>query len=230
MWTGTPTVGAALVEADGAGTAVGASGRGRGARRVDMGTEVDPLVVRAAARGDQRAFADIVELYDDRLRALAYHLLRDAEATRDALQDAYVKAYLGLPSFRGESGLGTWLYRIVYTTCLNHLRSAARRPRPVEQDDDRSRPPGAAHRDHADEVQAALDLATLLLALPVEQRAAVVLVDAQGLGYARTAAILGVPVGTVASRVAGARTKLRAALSADREQSRAGSTVGRREG
>ena len=215
-------------ERPGAVAVVGAAARcGRGGCGVDAATEVDPAVVRAAARGDRGAFGDVVACYDDRLRALAYHMLRDAESTRDALQDAYVKAYLGLPSFRGESGLGTWLYRIVYTTCLNHLRSAARRPRLIARDDGQAPSDAAAQPDHADEVEAAVDLASLLLALPVEQRAAVLLVDAHGLGYARTAAILGVPVGTVASRVAGARARLRAALSADREGLPAGPANGR---
>lgn len=179
--------------------------------------DVAPQVLCAARDSDHLAFAAIVEHYDDRLRALAFHLLRDREATRDALQDAYLKAYLGLPAFRGESGLATWLYRIVYTTCLNHLRGDARRAAcDVPLDD------AASHAqrllrdsagDPAEEVPAAIDLAALMDTLSPEQRAAVVLVDAQGLGYARCAEILGVPQGTVASRVASARAKLRTALA-----------------
>jgi RNA polymerase sigma-70 factor, ECF subfamily len=182
--------------------------------RSTLGTsEVGPEVVQAARRGDHQAFAAIVEHYDERLRALTFHLLREREVARDALQDAYVKAYLGLPAFRSESGLGTWLYRIVYTTCLNHLRSAVR-VRQLDDGGDRGKmPPAEARGDLADEIAAAVDLAALLQSLPPEQRAAVILVDAQGLGYARTAEILGVPQGTVASRVASARAKLRRALA-----------------
>jgi RNA polymerase sigma-70 factor (ECF subfamily) len=151
--------------------------------------------------------------YDDRLRALAFHLLHDPEATRDALQDAYVKAYVGLPGFRGESELGTWLYRIVYTTCLNHLRSTARRPRPASAHPDVHQELDEAGYDPADTVASALDLEVLLRSLPPEQQAAVVLVDAHGFSYAKTAEILGVAQGTVASRVASARVKLRRALA-----------------
>jgi RNA polymerase sigma-70 factor (ECF subfamily) len=175
--------------------------------------EIAPEAVRAAGRGDHQAFAAIVEHYDDRLRALAFHLLHDDDVTRDVLQDAYVKAYLGLREFRGESGLGTWLYRIVYTTCLNHLRSASRRPRPAAGADRDRQPLAGTGGDPAEEIPAAVDLAALLRSLPPEQRAAVTLVDAQGLGYARAAEILGVPQGTVASRVSSARAKLRRALT-----------------
>ncbi|MEI6726986.1 MAG: sigma factor, partial [Actinomycetes bacterium] len=79
-----------------------------------FGGEAGGTAIAQARRGDHGAFAALVTHYDDRLRALAFHLLGDPEATRDALQDAYVKAYVGLPGFRGESEIGTWLHRIVY--------------------------------------------------------------------------------------------------------------------
>ncbi|HMK91669.1 MAG TPA: RNA polymerase sigma factor, partial [Thermoleophilia bacterium] len=181
--------------------------------------ELSPETLAAARRRDHAAFALIVEHFDARLRALAWHLLRDEQTLRDVLQDAYVKAYLALPGFRGDADLGTWLYRIVYTTCLNQLRGEARRPHPVGGggagggEPDRLAAADPAVPDVAEGVAATLDLASLLAALPVEQRAAVMLVDAQGFGYAQAAAILDVPQGTVASRVASARAKLRAALA-----------------
>lgn len=184
-----------------------------GTRSICSAAEVAPQVLRAARDGDHQAFAAIVEHYDDRLRAVAFHVLRDREATRDALQDAYLKAYLGLPAFRGESGLATWMYRIVYTTCLNHLRSAARHMPPDGTVDHALLSRAEPGADPADEIPAAVDLAALIQTLSPEQRAAVVLVDAQGLGYARTAEILGIPLGTVASRVASARAKLRRVLT-----------------
>jgi RNA polymerase sigma-70 factor, ECF subfamily len=179
------------------------------------GSEVADTVIAAARQGDHQAFTALVSHYDERLRALAFRLLHDPEATRDALQDAYVKAYVGLSGFRGESELGTWLHRIVYTTCLNHLRSTARRPQPANVDSDAHGGPDEAGRDPADTVASALDLELLLQSLPPEQRAAVVLVDALGVGYEKAAEILGVAQGTVASRVASARAKLRRALAAD---------------
>ena len=176
-------------------------------------SEIAETVIAEARRGDHGAFMALVARYDDRLRALAFHILGDPEATRDALQDAYVKAYVGLPGFRGESDIGTWLHRIVYTTCLNHLRSTGRRPRPAGEGPDAQEGRDEAGRDPADAVASALDLASLLRSLPPEQRAAVVLVDAFGMGYRQTSEILGVAQGTVASRVTSARAKLRLALA-----------------
>src|SRR3954447_22883970 len=85
-------------------------------------TEIDRRVVDRARRGDDRAFAHIVRHYDDGLRALAYRLLGDRTRMDDALQEAYVHAYRALPRFRGDSSLGTWLYRIAYNACLDELK------------------------------------------------------------------------------------------------------------
>jgi RNA polymerase sigma-70 factor (ECF subfamily) len=86
--------------------------------RSDLGA----AVIDGAKRGDQHAFALLVKHYDPGLRALAYRLLGDPDRMDDALQEAYVKAFRGLSSFRGESSLGTWLYRIVYNACLDELK------------------------------------------------------------------------------------------------------------
>jgi len=227
LWTcgAVPTVLRAANRGAGVGVAEPSPADASSTRSTRRAAEVAPQVLCAARDGDHQAFAAIVEHYDDRLRALAFHVLHDREATRDALQDAYLKAYLGLPAFRGESGLATWLYRIVYTTCLNHLRSGARGAAlDVPSDvagDHVAGPSGEVGGDPADEVPGAVDLAALIHTLSPEQRAAVVLVDAQGLGYARTAEILGIPQGTVASRVASARAKLRRVL-ADGDDASAG--------
>jgi RNA polymerase sigma-70 factor (ECF subfamily) len=180
---------------------------------VRPGSEVAETVIAQARRCDHRAFTALVSHYDDRLRTLAFHILGDPEATRDALQDAYVKAYVGLPGFRGESSIGTWLHRIVYTTCLNHLRGTSRRPQLADAGTDAQAGRDEAGRDPGDIVASALDLAALLRSLPPEQRAAVVLIDALGMGYRQTGEILGVAQGTVASRVTSARAKLRRALA-----------------
>ena len=182
----------------------------------DERADVDRVPVErqlaAARNGDRDAFVAIVDHYDERLRALAFHMVRDRESTRDVLQDAYVKAYVGLPGFREDADLGTWLYRIVYTTCLNHLRSVSRRPQATGDDPAPALERLGGRRDPSGEVDASLDFAEVLRSLPPEQRAAVVLVDAWGLSFARAAEALGIPQGTVASRVSSARAKLRSAL------------------
>ena len=164
-----------------------------------------PPVVRAARRGDHRAFTRLVDLYDDRLRALAFHLLGSREAMDEALQETYLNAYRGLPQFRGEAGVGTWLYRIAYTTCLQRLR----RPERLEPtDEERLEALAPPSSDLADDVALRDEVRRALGALTPAQRAAVLLIHRDGFSYANAAEILDVPVGTVASRVAAARTTL----------------------
>ena len=83
--------------------------------------EIDEQTISAARRGDGEAFVRMLKHYDSRLRALAFRMLRDPVLMDDAIQDASIKAYQSLRSFRGDSGVGTWLYRITYTTCLDYL-------------------------------------------------------------------------------------------------------------
>jgi RNA polymerase sigma-70 factor (ECF subfamily) len=169
--------------------------------------EIDGAVLGRAQRGDHGAFHEIVDHYEARLRVLAYHLLRDADLMNDALQDTFVRAWAGLPGFRGDAVLGTWLHQICYRICLDYLRGQKVRPAGVELADDLADPTddvdGLALRD---QVNAALGR------LPVEQRAVLLLVDREGYDYATVAAALDVPVGTVASRLSLARAAMRRAL------------------
>ena len=161
--------------------------------------------------GDADRFAHLVAEHDRPLRALAFRLLGDRQAMDDVLQEAYAKAFRALPQFRGESATGTWLYRIVYNACLDHLRRERRlAEQPLETGLPATPDPGesAARREA---------LAAALAALAPDQRAAVLLVDAEGLDYAAAARVLGVRVGTVASRLSRARASLRRALAAEPE-------------
>jgi RNA polymerase sigma-70 factor, ECF subfamily len=170
---------------------------------VDIGA---PVIDRAQ-HGDQEAFAAVIRHYDPGLRALAYRLLGDRDLMDDVLQEAYVKAFRALPRFRGESRLGTWLYRIAYNACLDELRRSYRTEEvPLEAE-----VPSRAG-DPGDVAARSRDLAQALAALPSEERAAVLLVDAQGFDYRESARILGIPEGTVASRLNRARASLRIAL------------------
>jgi RNA polymerase sigma-70 factor, ECF subfamily len=172
-------------------------------------TDIDAAVLERAKRGDQGAFASVIKHYDPGLRALAYRLLGDVDRMDDALQEAYLKAFRNLSSFRGESRLGTWLYRIVYNTCLDEL---ARSKRVVQLPlEDASDPPDAG-TEFAEAVADRSGLAAALAALTPEERAAVFLVDAQGFDYRSAGNVLGVPEGTVASRLNRARAGLRRAL------------------
>jgi len=166
---------------------------------------LDELASRRARRLDADAFVELVLRSDRRHRRLAFRLLGDRDRMDDVLQDAYVRAFRALGSFRGDAALETWLYRIVYNACIDDLRR--RRPSGELPLDDRDAPDlaPAAPEDR-------LDLAAALAALPDELRAVVLLVDAEDLSYAEAAEILGVPAGTIASRLNRARAHLRAAL------------------
>ncbi|HET6474877.1 MAG TPA: sigma-70 family RNA polymerase sigma factor [Thermoleophilia bacterium] len=171
--------------------------------------EIDARVVAQASHGDRAAFTAIVHHYERRLRVLAYQILQDPQAMDDALQEVFVAAYAALPGFRGDAALGTWLHRITCNVCLQSLRTASRRPAiaddPPEDNDLPAREETAAVIDRA-------VIAEALTALPAEQRILVLLVDRDGYDYRTAADLVGIPRGTVASRLAGGRAALRNAL------------------
>ena len=185
----------------------------------DDGREIGATILDRARRGDQEAFATLIRHYDPGLRALAYRLLGDRDRMDDALQEAYVKAFRALPRFRGQSRLGTWLYRIAYNACLDEL---GRSRRVVQFPLDGVTEPAQPGPDPGDVAALRGDLARALAALPVEERAAVLLVDAQGFDYRDAGRVLGVPEGTVASRLSRARAALRSALGDAPEGAREG--------
>ena len=136
-----------------------------------------------AQRGDDRAFREIVDHYETRLRLLAYQMLGDSEQMNDALQDTFVKAYRALPGFRSESALGTWLYRICYRVCLDCLRRGGSAPDVVPLDEELA--------DTADETERyglRQQIKAAMAALPVEQRIVLLLVDREGYDYASAGA------------------------------------------
>lgn len=165
----------------------------------------DAELLRAHAGGDRYAFDTLVRRHRDRLWAVALRTLRDPEEAADALQDALISAYRAAGSFRAESAVTTWLHRIVVNACLDRIRRRAARPT-VALPEHGPEPPDA--RDRMAERDTAMAVESALGELPVEQRAAITLVDIQGYSVADTARILGVAEGTVKSRCARGRGKL----------------------
>ncbi|CAA9218198.1 MAG: RNA polymerase ECF-type sigma factor [uncultured Corynebacteriales bacterium] len=166
----------------------------------------DVELLRAHAAGDPRAFEEIVRRHRDRLWAVALRTMREPEEAADALQDALISAYRAAGAFRGDSAVTTWLHRIVVNACLDRIRRRQVRstvPLPEEG-------PGepADGRDRMAERDTALAVEAALGTLPVEQRAAITLVDIEGYSVADTAAMLGVAEGTVKSRCARGRARL----------------------
>jgi RNA polymerase sigma-70 factor (ECF subfamily) len=161
--------------------------------------------IRPADQPDTEEFLALVREYDLRHRRLAYRLLGDRDRMDDVLQEAYARAFRALPRFRGRSGLATWLYRIVYNTCIDELRrSGARKEISLEEWRERG--------GRRDDVEQRLDLEAALASLSPELRAVVLLVDADELSYEEAAEVLGIPAGTVASRLSRARDTLKGAL------------------
>lgn len=165
-----------------------------------------------ARQRDPHAFAEIVRIHEPRLRPLVYRLLGDGDRTDDVLQEAYLKAFRALPTFKGESTVSTWLYRITYNACMDELRRG-RSVVPLSASDEASEQP-SSRPDPAEVAMERQDLAVALAALAPELRAVVLLVDADGLAHAEAAFVLSVPPGTIGSRLHRARAALRSALEA----------------
>ena len=166
----------------------------------------DERLLESARGGDHAAFTTLLRRHDDQMRALAWSVLRDRSAMDDVLQDAYLKAYRNLDRFRGDSRFSTWLHRIVYRTCLDHLRRRREVVGLVDDDD----PPGPAGPQG--DVDERLALQQALETLDPETAAALVLVDRDGHSYEEAGVVLGIPAGTVASRLHRGRRALRAGL------------------
>jgi len=165
---------------------------------------VPSSVVEAARGGDADAFMAIYDAYEPRLRGLAFRTLGDPGLIDDAMQEVAVKAFLGMPHFRGDCAVGTWLFQITYRTCLNLQRGRARVvPLPNVEllaEDETA--------DPAETVLLRIELAAALASLTAAQRAVVFLVLEEGLDHHTAARVLGVPPGTIASRLSAARAAL----------------------
>jgi len=190
---------------------------------------VDPSDLEAvtrAAGGDHGAFRVLVERYQDRAYGLALRVMRDEEQARDVVQEAFLKAYRSLDRFEGRSGFYTWFYRVVMNLCID-----AKRRRPpggmVEWDEARAleAPVGSGFdavdpvRQRASGPAGDLERAELretirraIEALPDDARQTLLLREVDGLSYSEIATSLGVPKGTVMSRLHHARRRVRALL------------------
>lgn len=175
---------------------------------------VDQQLVERAQRGDKRAFGLLVEKYQRKLARLLSRLIRDPGEVEDVTQEAFVKAYRALPSFRGDSAFYTWLYRIGVNTAKNYLVAMGRRAptsTEVEAEEAEGYESGELLRDIntpeslllskeiAGTVNAAID------ALPEELRSAIQLRELEGMSYEEIAKLMDCPIGTVRSRIFRAR-------------------------
>jgi len=164
----------------------------------------DRELLSAHCAGDPDAFGEIFRRHRDRMWALALRVTRDPDLAADAVQEAFIAAFRGADSFRGEAAVTTWLHRIVVNSCLDRLR----RVRPVVQLPDADLNVLADTHDHHHSVDVRLDIRAALEQLPEGQRMALILVDIHGLKIAEAASVLKVAEGTVKSRCARGRAAM----------------------
>jgi RNA polymerase sigma-70 factor (ECF subfamily) len=197
------------------------------AARQERASPTDADVVARARQGDHDAFRILVERYQERAYRLALRVLRDEEWARDVVQEGFLKVYRSLDRFEGRSSFYTWLYRVMMNLCLDAKRRD-RGDRHVEWDDGAALAPDPAGPDAASELhqdqegpEGSLERAQLrgFVAKAIEQlsddaRQTLLLREVEGLSYAEIAACLGVPKGTVMSRLHHARRQVRESLVA----------------
>jgi RNA polymerase sigma-70 factor, ECF subfamily len=186
------------------------------------GVETDEELVRRFRDGSAGAFEGLVERHQRRVYNLCLRILGDPEEAADASQDAFLSALRKLHTFRGEAAFTTWLHRVTVNACYDALRRKQRRPllHVVRDDDDRPEPTPVVN-DPAPGVELSIDVARALREVPEEFRVAMVLADVEDLPYERIAEVLGVPIGTVKSRVFRGRAALGRALGEPPRSSRA---------
>lgn len=177
----------------------------------------DQILVERAQRGDQRAFELLVIKYQRKLGRLLGRMIHDPAEVEDVTQEAFIKAYRAIGSFRGESAFYTWLYRIGINTAKNYLVSLGRRaPTSTHFDSEE-----AENFDDGDQLkemntpeaqlmskQIAETVNASMAALPEELRTAIMLREIEGLSYEEIATLMSCPIGTVRSRIFRARESI----------------------
>jgi RNA polymerase sigma-70 factor (ECF subfamily) len=182
-------------------------------------SEDDREAVRRVQAGDREAFEPLVEKYKRKVFRLAYQVVRDQEEALDIAQEAFVKAYRALPAFKGDSAFYTWLFRITMNVALDRKRQRATRARSFGAEDvppeewertatssDPDPEDVASGAERRERIRKGLD------SLSEHHRTIIILSDIEGLQYREIAEVLGIPMGTVMSRLHHARKRLREVL------------------
>jgi RNA polymerase sigma-70 factor (ECF subfamily) len=179
---------------------------------IDKALETLPLdsdrqLIQAIAKGDEAAFNELYARYNRLLYSYMLFFLRDRFGAEDVLQDVFVAAWRGAQRFRGHSQVKTWLYRIAYRRAVSWLRKHSA----GQMDDDLVQDYGATGPE--DSLDRSLEqdrIRKALVELPIKQRAVVELAYGEGMSYSEIAEVMGVPVGTVKSRMSHALRSLSA--------------------
>ena len=156
------------------------------------------LLARVVA-GDHEAFNEIMRAHEDRVFSVCLRIMGDREQALDATQETFLTVFRKAKQFKGDSALGTWIYRIAVNTCYDLLRKRKRRasdPMPEHFE-----PEDSSATEEVESAALRPEIRAALASIPPEFRAAVVLSDIEGMTMPETAEVLGVPVGTVKSRI-----------------------------
>ncbi len=184
-----------------------------------MQSDPDRSLVMASAAGDHEAFGALVARHQASIVNLARALTSDDGEADDLAQETFIRAYKAIGRFRGDSTFRTWLHRVAVNVIQSHLKKRARRWRWFGPGIDRdeagtaNRPEMSVPATAEDEAARRQMIDRALAALPPDMRIAVTLRDVQGFEYAEIAAMLGLPIGTVESRIFRARQRLRPLLA-----------------
>ena len=160
--------------------------------------------------GDVGAFDELMRAHEDRVFGICLRMLRDRQAALDATQETFLTVFRKADRYRAQAAFSTWLYRVAVNTCYDQLRRGKRhKAAPLPDTND---PPDTHTADAMAAAEVRPDIEQALQDLQPEFRAAVVLVDLEGLALEQAADLLGVPIGTVKSRVFRGRRLLAEAL------------------
>jgi len=173
-------------------------------------------LVQAAGRGNSAAFEQLVRLYENKVYHLALRMCTSPEDANDVAQEAFLAAWKGLPSFRGESGFSTWLYRLTSNAAIDHLRRNKKQKGDLSLDNEElsldAVDPGPRPQDAAEKGELKEAVEAGLRQLSDDHRQVLVLREMQELSYEEIAGMLGLDLGTVKSRISRARNALRKIL------------------
>jgi len=181
-------------------------------------TKDEPALVALAREGDRAAFDELVRRHADGLYAVVVRLCAGRDEAEEVTQEAFLRAWRGLPGFRGDAHFFTWLYRIGVNEARRRADGLRRRADVVvvsldEQREHASRDRWVQPVDRAERADLRRTLDAAIAGLPLDQRAALVLRDVEGLSTAEAAAVLGLGEAAFKSRLHRARDLLRAALA-----------------
>lgn len=173
-------------------------------------------LIQRASGGDPSAFNRLMAQHEKKMYAVALRMFGNREDAQDCLQEAMLRVYRAIGSFKGQSSFSTWVYRITMNTCLDELRRKKNKQStsldnlleqgwsPADE--------GGSPEKHAVRRELRRELNRVIQELPEDMRSAVVLRDLQGFSYDEIAVMLDVNVGTIKSRISRAREKLRGKL------------------